>query len=165
MTSQNSINQRVRQRAFVTTIINSVSSLLEEGKFQRLESLKRTLEEKMSLLQRLDDEVLESLKKKQKIWNEIERSSNIRLNIQQIIFQMDSKLEEISISEERSSSNSTNSNVNSNVNSFLENSFDERNNSNGKLPNVSIKCFIGNLVEFHSFFDSFRTAINENDSY
>ena len=67
MTSQNSINQRVRQRAFVTTIINSVSSLLEEGKFQRLESLKRTLEEKMSLLQRLDDEVLESLKKKQKI--------------------------------------------------------------------------------------------------
>ena len=78
---------------------------------------------------------------------------------------MDSKLEEISISEERSSSNSTNSNVNSNVNSFLENSFDERNNSNGNLPNVSIKCFIGNLVEFHSFFDSFRTAINENDSY
>ena len=67
MTSQNSINQRVRQRAFVTTIINSVSSLLEEGKFQRLEPLKRTLEEKMSLLQRLDDEVLESLKKKQKI--------------------------------------------------------------------------------------------------
>ena len=47
---------------------------------------------------------------------------------------MDSKLEEISISEERSSSNSANPNVNSNVNSFLENSFDDRNNSNGKLP-------------------------------
>ena len=65
---------------------------------------------------------------------------------------MDSKLEEISISEERSSSNSANPNVNSNVNSFLENSFDDRNYSNGKLPYLSIKCFNGNPVEFHSFF-------------
>ena len=67
MASQNSINQRVRQCAFVTRIINSVSSLLEESKVQKLESLKRTLEEKMSLLQRLDDGILESLKEKQKI--------------------------------------------------------------------------------------------------
>ena len=67
MASQNSINQRVRQRAFVTRIINSVNSFLEESKVQRLESLKRTLEEKMSLLQRLDDGILESLKEKQKI--------------------------------------------------------------------------------------------------
>ena len=50
-----------------------------EGKVQWLESVKRTLEEKMSLLQRLDGEIIEGLKEEQEIWNEIERSSDIRL--------------------------------------------------------------------------------------
>ena len=43
----------------MTRIVNSVGDLSEEGKIQRLESVKRTLEEKMSLLQRLDGEILE----------------------------------------------------------------------------------------------------------
>ena len=86
------------------------------------------------------------------------------MNIQETIFQIDSKLKEISISEERSSSNSRNSNVNSNVNVFLENFFEGRNNSNGKLPNLSTKCFNGNPIEFQSFIDSFRVGIQENDS-
>ena len=160
MTSQNTINQKIGHRGFVTRIFNSVSGLLEEGKVQRLESVKRTLEEKMSLLQRLDDEILEGLKEEQEICNEIERSSDIRLNIQETIFQIDSKLKETSISEERFSGNS----ANSNVNDFLENLFEGRNNSNGKLPNLSIKCFNGNPIEFQSFFDSFQAAIHENNS-
>ena len=164
MASQNTINQRVSHRGFVTKLINSVSGLLEEGKVQRLESVKRTTERKMLFLQRLDGEILEVLKEEQEICNEIERSSDKRLNIQETIFQIDSKLKEISISEERSSSNSENSNVNSNVNGFLENSFEGRNNSNGKLPNLSIKCFNGNPIELQSFFDSFRAAIHENYS-
>ena len=61
----------------MTRIINSVSRLLE-GKVQWLESVKRTLEEKMSLLQRLDGEII-GLKEEQEIWNEIERFSDIRL--------------------------------------------------------------------------------------
>ena len=91
----------------------------------------------MSLLERLDDEILEGLKEEQEIHNEIERSSDIRLNIQETIFQIDSKLKEISISEGHSSSNSANFNVNSNVNGFLENSLEARNNPNGILPNLS----------------------------
>ena len=39
-----------------------MGGLLEEGKVQRLESVKRTLKEKMSLLQRLEGEILEGLK-------------------------------------------------------------------------------------------------------
>ena len=113
--------------SFVMRIKNSVGDLSEEGKIQRLESVKRTLEEKMSLLQRLDGEILEGLIEEQEICNEIERPIYIRLNIQETIFQIDSKLKKISISEERSSSNS----ANSNVNDFLENSFEGRNNSNG----------------------------------
>ena len=80
MASQHTINQRVGHRGFATRIINSVSGLLEEGKVQRLESIKRTLEEKTSLLQRLDGEILEGLKVEQEICNEIEMSSDIRLN-------------------------------------------------------------------------------------
>ena len=89
MASQNTINQRVGHRGFVTKIINSVSGLFEEGKVQRLESGKRTLEEKISLLQRLDDEILEGLKEEQEICNEIERSSDIRPNIEETVFQID----------------------------------------------------------------------------
>ena len=93
MASQKTINQRVGHRGFVTGIINSVSGLLEEGKVRRLESVKRTLEEKISLLQRLDDEILEGLKEEQEICNEIERSSDIRLNIQETIFQIQGQIQ------------------------------------------------------------------------
>ena len=109
-------NKRMGHRGFVMKIINSVSGLLEVGKIQILESVARTLEEKILLLQRLDGEMLEGLKEEQEICNE--RSNNIRPNIQETIFQTDSKLKEISISEERSSSNSVNFNVNSNANGF-----------------------------------------------
>ena len=90
----------------MTRIINSVGNFSEEGKIQRLESVKRTLEENISLLQGLDGEILEGLKEELEIYNEIERSSDIRVNNQETIFQIDSKLKEISNSEERSSSNS-----------------------------------------------------------
>ena len=109
-------NKRMGHRGFVMKIINSVSGLLEVGKIQILESVTRTLEERILLLQRLDGEMLEGLKEEQEICNE--RSSNIRPNIQETVFQIDSKLKEISISEERSSSNSVNFNVNSNANGF-----------------------------------------------
>ena len=93
MASQNTINQRVGHRGFVTRIINSVRGLLEEGKVRRLESVKKTLEEKILLLQRLDDEILEGLKEEQEICNEIERSSDIRLNIQETIFQIQGQIQ------------------------------------------------------------------------
>ena len=54
--------------------------------------------------------------------------------------------------------------MNSNVNGFLENSFEGRNISNGELPNLSIKCFNENPIEFQISFDSFRATIFENDS-
>ena len=85
----------------------------------------------MSLFQRVDGEMLEGLKEKQGICNEIESSSDIRLYIQEFIFQIDSILKEISISEERSSNNSANFSVKSKVNGFQENSFNNRSNSNG----------------------------------
>ena len=106
----------------------------------------------MSLLQKLDNEKLEALNEEQEICNEMERSSDIWLNIQQTIFQINSKLKEISISEERSNSNSANSKVNSNVNGFPENSFEWRNNSNNKLPNLGIKCFHGNPIKISKLF-------------
>ena len=46
MASQNAIKQRVDHCGFVARIIDSVNGLLEEGKVQSLESVKRTLEEK-----------------------------------------------------------------------------------------------------------------------
>ena len=46
----------------------------------------------------------------------------------------------------------------------MENSFEARNNSNGKFSNILIKCFNGKPIEFQSFFYSIRVAINEKDS-
>lgn len=82
MTSQITINQRVSHRGCVTKTINSVSGLFEEGKVQTLESAKRTLEDKMSLLQVLDGQILEGLKEEQEIFREMDRSSDIKMNIQ-----------------------------------------------------------------------------------
>ena len=118
----------------------------------------------MSLFQRVDGKMLEGLKEERGICNEIESSSDIRLYIQEFIFQIDSILKEINISEERSSNNSANFSVKSEVNGFQENSFNNRSNSNGKLPDLSIKRFNRNPIKFQSFFDSFREAIHENYS-
>ena len=118
----------------------------------------------MSLFQRVDGKMLEVLKEEQGICNEIESSSDIRLYIQEFIFQIDSILKEINISEERSSNNSANFSVKSEVNGFQENSFSNRSNSNGKLPDLSIKRFNRNPIKFQSFFDSFREAIHEKYS-
>ena len=82
MTSQITINQRVSHRGCVTKTINSVSGLFEEGKVQTLKSAKRTLEDKMSLLQVLDGQILEGPKEEQEIFREMNRSSDIKMNIQ-----------------------------------------------------------------------------------
>ena len=82
MTSQITINQRVSHRGCVTKTINSVSGLFEEGKVQTLESAKRTLEDKMSLLQVLDGQILEGPKEEQEIFREMNRSNDIKMNIQ-----------------------------------------------------------------------------------
>ena len=103
----------------------------------------------MSVQQRLNRDILEALKEEQEMCNEIERSRYIGLNIQETVFQIDSKLKEISISEERSSCNSLNSNVNSNVNAFCDKG---RNNSNGKLPILSMNFLNENPIEFQRFF-------------
>ena len=100
MVSQNTINQGEGHCSFVTKIINSVVGLLEEGKVQRLESW-----QKKSLLQRLDGEILDGLKEEQEICNETERSSDLRMNIQETSFEIDSKLKDVSICAERSRSN------------------------------------------------------------
>ena len=42
----------------------------------------------MSLLPRLDDEILEGLEKESEICNEIERSNDVRLNTQETIFKL-----------------------------------------------------------------------------
>ena len=101
----------------------------------------------MSVQQRLNRDILEALKEEQEMCNEIERSRYI-----ETVFQIDSKVKEISISEERSSSNSLNSNVNSNVNAFCDNFFEGRNNSNGKLPILRMNFFNENPIKFQSFF-------------
>ena len=50
-------------------------------------SVKRTLEEEMPLLQRLDGEIL-GLKEEQEICNKIERSSDIRRTVKKLFFQL-----------------------------------------------------------------------------
>ena len=77
------------------------------------------------------------------------------LQILEIIVEIDSVLREVSKDKEPSSQG----NHNESFSSLTTNS-----KASVKLPNLNIKHFSGNSLEFQSFLDSFNAAIYENDN-
>ena len=90
-----------------------------------------------------------TLEEEDAITEEIDRSSEFRLKIQEAIFAIENYFEQIK-NDRRDS-----------LNNF---SFNNSKNNNAKLPKLSIKLFSGNPIEFLGFWDSFEAAVNSNQS-
>ena len=118
----------------------------------KLMSRKASLSEKLQKLETLDEQILSTLEKEDKIISEIDKASDIKFSINESIFAVNSVLNKKDTTKVSASPNLDPST--SNVNLSL----------NAKLPSLSIKTFYDNPLEFSSFWDNFRATIHENNS-
>ena len=151
MASATKVNQRKGHRAFATKMIKEVQTLLaaddiDEGK---LFSIEQTLSEKLRTLSTLDDEILDTLEEEDAILNEIDKSSEIRVQIQESVISIKSLGGKGRRGSQILGTSFTPNFMNSSTN-------------NAKLPKLSIKPFSGNPLEYQSFWDSFEAAIDSN---
>ena len=151
MASATKVNQRKGHRAFATKMIKEVQTLLaaddiDEGK---LFSIEQTLSEKLRTLSTLDDEILETLEEEDAILNEIDKSSEIRVQIQESVISIKSLGGKGRRGSQILGTSFTPNFMNSSAN-------------NAKLPKLSIKPFSGNPLEYQSFCDSFEAPIDSN---
>ena len=148
------LNIRRGHRGFVTKLINSATSLLEnfdEHDRFKLMGTKTSLSDKLQILETLNEQIFSTLKEEGEITREIYKAIDIKFSINECIFAINSVLNKNDTTKISTSPN-------------LDPSPSNVNLSNGKLPSLSIKTFYGTLLEFSSFWDSFRAAIHENDS-
>ena len=153
MSAATKINRRKGHRAFVTKTTNTIHDLLTAGEvdYNKLNGLRQSLFDKLGILSGLDDEILESIEGENEIATEIDEASGIRAKMQEVIFKVEDKLQEMKDTGRRE---------------FMENrSFMNYSKvNNAKLPKLSIKPFTGNPIEFQSFWDSFDASVNSNET-
>ena len=111
------------------------------------------LEEKLKILGGLDDEILVLLKEDQ-IEEEIEETGNFRESIHEMIV----KIDEVLLAEVENISDKSNSKCHSEI----SNSLGLR--AKAKLPKRSLKRFHGEAILFSLFWDSFVSAVDENQT-
>ena len=150
-------NVRSGHRSYVTRTINKARDIIrnfEETDRFRLEGIRASLKEKSDIVKELDVKILATLDE-DAVDNEIDSSSDFSLQILEIIFEIDSFLRKVSKNKESSSRGNHNESFSSlatNLKAAL------------KLPDLNIKHFSGNRLEFQSFLHSFNAAIHENDN-
>ena len=119
----------------------------------QLKTYRIALEEKLKILGGLDDEIFGLLKEDQ-IEEEIEETANFRESIHEMIV----KIDEVLLAEGENISDESNSNSHSEI----SNSLGLR--VKAKLPKISLKKFHGEAMLFSPFWDSFVSAVDENQT-
>ena len=150
-------NARSGQRSYVTRTIKKAKHIIrnfEETNRFRLEGIWASLKEKSDVLKELDVKILATLDE-DVVDNKIDSSIDFSLEILEIIFEIDSVLRKVS----KGKKSSLQGNHNATFSSLITNL-----KASLKLPNLNVKHFSGNPLEFQGFLDSFKTAIHENDN-
>ena len=138
-------------KGYVTKMIEKIQSLLdhfEPDMVNQLKTYRISLEEKLKILGGLDDEILGLLKEDQ-IEEEIEETGNFRESIQEMIV----KIDKVLLAEVENISDKSNSNSHS-LGLRVK----------AKLPKLSLKKFHGEAMLFSPFWDSFVSAVDENQT-
>ena len=159
------ISQRGGYRSYITRTLKNVADLIrdfEEEKVPRLRSLQKGLEEKAKLLLALDEQIV-SLLEGHQIEEDIVKASDIQDDINEALFAIEQKLLTTEKHAERDFNRQSFSPLGAHSIHSDSNSSQTTNNAGIKLPTLSLPKFEGNLVEFHSFWDSFKAAVHDNN--
>lgn len=149
--SNNSKKIRGGHRAYVSKQISEVKDALEDGTFlqkkSKILSFKRRLEKICTILAGLDEIILENCSEEE-VENEIMTSSMIHDEIQEMIIEIDEKLE-LSPKESMKNTDPNDSHCTNSINT--------------RLPEIVLPEFHGNPLEWQSFWDIFNEAIETKE--
>ena len=155
--------KRIRgsHKAYVTTTLEKVQGLLDNFEFSAANQVKTyriALTEKLDILGALDNEIL-TLIAEENIDDEISETGIFRESIHQMIVQIDEALNVVEV-ENSGHTDKSISHYPSNSNSY---SFTESLGAGkAKLPKIILKKFHGDPICFTPFWDSFRSAVDDN---
>ena len=155
--------KRIRggHKGYVTTTLEKVQGLLDNFEFSAANQVKTyriALTEKLDILGALDDEIL-TLIAEENIEDEISETGIFRESIHQMIVQIDEALNAVEVENSGHTDKSiSHYPTNSNSNSFTE----SLGAGKAKLPKIILKKFHGDPICFTPFWDSFRSAVDDN---
>ena len=162
MSSTKVKSSRAAHRRSTKTIVSSVKEICasfggEKSLQAKLLSYKVTLKEKLEILEKLDETVLESIENDAEIDKEIQESTDFRGFLQETCTEIDLCLKEY-VKNEQPEHGATPGAVDTSVISSLSSK-----QASVKLSKIVLKKFDGNPTNFQSFWDSYNTAIHENE--
>ena len=142
-------------RAVVTKMTQTVNDVCQSYhasslEKEKLQSLKSTLTEKKSAIQKQDDAIIDRLEKDEEINTDIFESTEVSESISRTLARIDLVL----------SRNDSQSQGSDNVTETMPGS---QSTVKAKLPKLSLKRFSGDPTQWHAFWDSFSAAVHEND--
>ena len=146
--------KRGAHRGIVKKKILEYEAMLEkdERKEERLDlskvrRIRILLQEKMEMLRKLDDDILNEIEDEAAMENDIEDADNFRQRIREAIDNMDKKLDPPSKESSRP----------------LETGITSRSKPiRPKLPELTIKKFEGDITMWKSFWDTYKSAVHDN---
>lgn len=127
--------------------VNQPSTITED----RSNSLIKILEEKLTIFRTLNEEILSGIDEEETILIEIEESSHVSEDIQETISLLKRNL--VLLKKETQSNQSEN---NLSCNSSFHNNLT-------KLPKIQLKKFDGNILNWTSFWDTFKAVIHTRE--
>ena len=146
------VNGRKGHRTFVSKTLNSAEDILKEydkSQEEKLLSCKDILVEKLDTLQDLDDKIAELTVDEKALEDEIDRSSEFRRFMKEIIRKIDNITKQ---HDHEPSSTVTATGTIPKVETVKR----------AKLPKLQIKTFRGEITQWAPFFDSFKASIDSN---
>ena len=149
----NKKKQRGCHRSYVTKIINRVNETLENydpSKEIKLKQHKIVLVERLTMLQALDDQILELITQDADIEKEIDEAGKFREDIHEVMIKIDNLL--LSATKSEASAVST-----------ASSSVTAKKASTAKLPKLEIQKFGGDASQWFTFWDNFVASIHNNE--
>ncbi len=156
--------KRVRNghRTYVKRSLTDLDNLLEVfdgSQREKIGKIKRILEEKLPVLQNLDEEILGELDEEEEINKEIDESTDIRGSIFEGLEKIEIKFKDFD--EERSEQSSEEGgDERSSVSPAA--SVNQQKQVTTKLPKLYMKKFNGDPKQWQQWWDSFSAAVHDN---
>ncbi|KAK2546895.1 hypothetical protein P5673_033374 [Acropora cervicornis] len=148
-------------KGYVTITLEKVQALLDDFELSVANEVKTyriVLTEKLNILSALDEEIL-TLITEEHIGDEIRETGIFRESIHEMIVRIDETLNAVEV-ENSGHADKSISHYPSNSNSFTEGLGAGR----AKLPKITLKKFYGDPISFTPFWDSFKSAVDDNPS-
>ena len=139
-------------RAYVTTVIAEVLPNYQPEQQTDLRKFKITLKEQLYNLKNLDEQIIELIDEKE-INEEVANAGKYRSDVHEIILKIDQVLD----------SNAVNNQATVASQAIGNNDNNSEKKMVARLPKLELKGFSGDPTTWMSFWDSFSSAVDQND--